>query len=298
MTNDRTSSPSLDRTVAVPGASISYEVIGDLADATAERPPLMLFGSPMDRTGFASLASRLGDRVLVLVDPRNTGRSTRDDRRAAITVDEHAADLHAVIADLAVGPVDAFASSGGALNALALVAAHPDDLRVLVAHEPPAAALLPDADGIEALCDRIVSTYDAAGFGAAMARFMGLVMHLGPVSGDVPGPDPAAFGFPTADDGSRDDPLMANIRGGGVMQPPDLAALRSASTRIVVAVGEESGGPDDGPVAGRAAHALARALGSEATVFPGGHDGFLGGEFGQVGKPDEFAVRLAAVLAD
>ena len=201
-----------------------------------------------------------------------------------------------MIADLAVGPVDAFASSGGALNALALVAAYPDDLRVLVAHEPPLAALLPDAAAVGALCDTMVSVYDAEGRGAAMARFMGLVMHLGPVSGDVPGPDPAMFGFPTDDDGSRDDPLMANMRGGGVMQPPDLAALTSAPTRIVVAVGEESGGPHDGPVAGRAAHALAAALGREATVFPGGHDGFLGGEFGQTGKPDEFAVRLVEVL--
>ncbi len=296
MTHDRTPTQPLDRTVAVSGATIAYSVIGDLVDTTVERPPLMLFGSPMDRTGFASLAARLPDRVLVLVDPRNTGRSMRDDRSAAITVDEHADDLHAVIADLGVTPVDAFASSGGALNALALVATHPGDVRILVAHEPPLAALLPDAIQIGALCDAMLSTYDASGFGPAMARFMGLVMHLGPVSGDVPGPDPAAFGFPTDDDGSRDDPLMANMRGGGVMQPPVLEALRTAPTRIVVAIGEESGGPDDGSVAGRASHALARALGSDVVVFPGGHDGFLGGEFGQFGKPDEFAVRLTEVL--
>jgi hypothetical protein len=30
-----------------------------------------------------------------------------------------------------------FASSGGAVTALALVAAHPDDVTTLVAHEPP-----------------------------------------------------------------------------------------------------------------------------------------------------------------
>ena len=298
MTDDRpTSTSPLDRTVDVPGATIAYCVIGDLADVTVDRPPLMLFGSPMDRTGFTSLAARLHDRVLVLVDPRNTGQSIRDDRSAAITVDEHAADLHAVIADLGVAQVDAFASSGGALNALALVTAHPRDVRILVAHEPPVASLLPDAIRIGRLCDAMLSAYDTSGIGPAMARFMGLVMHLGPVDGDVPGPDPAAFGFPTDDDGSRDDPLMANIRGGGVMQPPALEALRTGPTRIVVAVGEESGGPLDGPVAGRAAHALARALGIDVQVFPGGHDGFLGGEFGQVGKPDEFAVRLSEVLA-
>ena len=41
---------------------------------------------------------------------------------------------------------------------------------------------------------------------------------------------------------------------------------------------------------------VAAAMGREVTVFPGGHDGFLGGEFGQNGKPDEFAVRLIEVL--
>ena len=101
-----------------------------------------------------------------------------------------------------------------------------------------------------------------------MARFMGLVMHLGPVIGDVPGPDPATFGFPTDDDGSRDDPLMANIRGGGVMQPPALEALRTGPTRIVVAVGEESGGPDDGSVAGRAAHAPRARAGHRGRGVP------------------------------
>ena len=52
-----------------------------------------------------------------------------------------------MIEALGVGPVDLFASSGGAVTALALVAAHPDDVLTLVAHEPPMIAVLPDADG-------------------------------------------------------------------------------------------------------------------------------------------------------
>ena len=97
-TPDRTAdlSPGRERTIDVPGTTIAYCVIGDLASVTAERPPLMLFGSPMDRTGFGSLAARLPGRVLVLVDSRNTGRSVRADPTAAVRVDEHAADLHAV----------------------------------------------------------------------------------------------------------------------------------------------------------------------------------------------------------
>ncbi|MBC2933691.1 alpha/beta fold hydrolase [Nocardioides sp. zg-1228] len=292
-----TAAPRTPGTVAVPGAVLSFDVVGDLADATPDTPPLVLAGSPMDSTGFGSLAARLDGRVLVLTDPRNTGRSTPDDATAAVTPQQHAEDLHALVAALGVGQVDVFASSGAAVNLLHLLAAHPDDVRILVAHEPPMAGLLPDADAIARACDDMVATYDAAGQGPAMARFIGLVTHRGEVTGDEPAPDPAMFGLPTEDDGSRDDPLMANVRGGGVISVPDLDAVRAAPTRVVVGVGEESGGPDDGEIAGRAAHAVARALGQEPVVFPGGHNGFLGGEFGQTGAPDEFAARLREVLA-
>ncbi len=289
-------------TVAVPGAVLAFSVRGDLADATPDAPPLILAGSPMDSTGFGSLAAGIPSgpdgRVLVLTDPRNTGRSTRDEDTAAVTPDQHAEDLHALIGALGVAPVDVFASSGAAVNFLHLVAAHPGDVRILVAHEPPMTGLLPDAAAIANVCDDMVATYDASGHGPAMARFIGLVMHRGEVTGDEPAPDPAMFGLPTEDDGSRNDPLMANMRGQGVTGLPDLDAVRRAPTRVVIAVGEESGGPSDGEIAGRSAHAVAQALGLEPVVFPGGHNGFLGGEFGQTGKPEEFAARLREVLRD
>ena len=80
-----TDAPRTPGTVAVPGAVLSFDVVGDLADATRDNPPLVLGGPPMDSTGFGSLAARLDGRVLVLTDPRNTGRSTRDDETAAVT---------------------------------------------------------------------------------------------------------------------------------------------------------------------------------------------------------------------
>jgi hypothetical protein len=89
---------------------------------------------------------------------------------------------------------------------------------------------------------------------------------------------------------------MANMRGGGVFSVPDLDALRRSSTRVVVAVGEQSGGPADGELAGRASYALAQALGQEPVAFPGGHGGFLGAEHGQGGDPEAFAARLREVL--
>ena len=287
-------------TVAVPGAVLAFTVVGDLADATADSPPLVLAGSPMDSTGFGSLVTGLeqSGRVLVLTDPRNVGRSTREDDTAAVTPEQHAEDLHALVEALGVGPVDLFASSGAAVNALFLVAAHPDDVRLLVAHEPPMAALLPDGDAIGRACDDLVAAYDASGIGPGMARFISLVMHRGEWTGDEPVPDPAVFGLPAEDDGRRNDGLMANMRGEGCTRVPDLDAIRNASTTVVIGVGEQSGGPVDGEIAGRAGYAVARGLGVEPVVFPGGHNGFLGGEYGQMGKPEEFAAALRAVLED
>ncbi|SEC53815.1 hypothetical protein SAMN04489844_2483 [Nocardioides exalbidus] len=283
-------------TIDVPGATLHYEVLGDLA--SADEPPLLLAGSPMDSTGFTSLAAGLADtgRVIALTDPRNVGRSTREDDTAAVTPEEHAEDLHAVIGALG-GTVDLFSSSGASVNALFLVAAHPDDVRLLVAHEPPMAALLPDGEAIARSCDEMVALYDSSGIGPGMALFISLVMHRGPWTGEQPIPDPAMFGLPGADDGSRNDGLMANMRGEGCTRVPDLDAVRAASTTVVMGVGEESGGPEDGEIAGRAAYAVARELGVDPVVFPGGHNGFLGGEYGQMGKPQEFAATLREVLA-
>ena len=105
-------------TLTVPGATLAYGVRGDLADCTPAEPPLLLFGSPMDSTGFTTLASHFPDRVVVTYDPRNTGRSVVDDTGAPVSAERHAEDLHALVEQLGVGPVDMFGSSGGAMNAL------------------------------------------------------------------------------------------------------------------------------------------------------------------------------------
>lgn len=284
-------------TLDVPGATLTYDVRGEGADGQV---PLVLIGSPMDASGFGSLAAHVTDRVVVTYDPRNTGRSSREEPTAAVTPEQHAEDLHGVLRALGGGPVDLFASSGGAVNALVLVAAFPGDVRTLVAHEPPAGGALPDRDAVRAICEDMVATYDAAGLGPAMARFIAFVTHRGEVPDDYlarPAPDPAAYGLPVEDDGSRDDPLMANMRGGAVDVTPDVAALAAAPTRVVVGVGEASAnGVSDGEMAGRAAYAVAGLLGQEPVVFPGGHAGFLGGELGQTGEPERFAARLREVL--
>src|SRR5215470_16250170 len=116
-----------------PDADIAYDLHGPLPTADG-RPPLVLIGQPMDASGFATLASLFPDRTVVTYDPRGLGRSTRSDGRVDNSPTVQADDVHSVIEAVGGGPVDLFASSGGAVTALALVAAHPDDVTTLVAH--------------------------------------------------------------------------------------------------------------------------------------------------------------------
>jgi hypothetical protein len=99
--------------------------------------------------------------------------------------------------------------------------------------------------------------------------------------------------MPAEDDGSRTDPLLGQNIVTCTHYEPDFAALGSASTRIVLGAGEES----DGEMASRGAFAVAERLGTKPAMFPSGHGGFLGGEYGQTGQPDAFAARLREVLA-
>jgi pimeloyl-ACP methyl ester carboxylesterase len=259
-------------TLQVQDAVLVYEV-RDNGDTG--HPVLLLAGAPMGASGFAALAEQFADRMVVTYDPRGTERSQRTDGEppgSAPTV--HAEDLRRLIQALDAGPADVFGSSGGAVNALALVARHPRLARTLVAHEPPDAQELPDRECVLAACADIRQTYQSSGYGSAMAKFIALVSHTGPIPPGFPGqhaPDPAAFGLPAQDDGSRDDPLLGLHMTACVGYQLDFDALRAAPTRILLGVGTQSGQM----MAGRAAVAVADRLGTMPVTFPGGHDGFL-----------------------
>ena len=275
-------------------ADIVYDVEGPLPTADG-RPPLFMIGQPMDASGFRTLASHFPDRTVVTYDPRGLGRSTRKDGRVDNSPTVQAGDVHAVIEALGVGPVDMFASSGGAVTALALVAAYPQDVTCLVAHEPPMTAVLPDAKAAERAAAGFRDVYQARGRGAGMAAFIAMTSWRGEFTDEYfaqPAPDPAQFGMPANDDGSRGDPLVSDRSLAIVNYRPDFEALAAAPTRTVIAVGEES----LGTFTGRTAVATAGRLGQQATVFPSHHGGFVGGEYGYAGKPEEFARKLREVL--
>src|SRR2546427_8408673 len=149
-------------------ADIVYDVHGPLPTADG-RPPLFMIAQPMDASGFGTLASYFPDRTVITYDPRGLGRSIRKDGRVDNVPNFQADDVHAVIEALGAGPVEMFASSGGAATALALVAAYPNDVTNLVAHEPPLIPVLPDAAAAERARAGFRDVYQAKGPRAGMA---------------------------------------------------------------------------------------------------------------------------------
>jgi pimeloyl-ACP methyl ester carboxylesterase len=279
-----------------PEVDLVYDIHGPLPTADG-CPLLVMIGQPMDAGGFSTLASLFPDRTVITYDPRGLGRSTRKDGRVDHAPEVQAADVHALIEALGAGPVEMFASSGGAVTALALVAAFPDDVTTLVAHEPPLIPVLPDAEAAERARAGVRDAYQDRGSGAGMAAFIMMTSWPGEYSDDYfaqPAPDPAAFGMATEDDGSRDDPLLSDRSWAVSSYRPDADALVAAPTQVVIAVGEESAGT----FTDRTSVAVAQLLGQQPTVFPSHHGGFVGGDSGYAGQPEAFASRLREVLDD
>jgi clorobiocin biosynthesis protein CloN7 len=253
-------------TLDVPGARLYYERRG-------AGPLLLLIGVPMDSTGFAGLADALADRYTVVTyDPRGYGKTSGADTGGDLTPEQHADDVHRLLAELGGGPADVFGGSGGAVTGLALVTAHPGQVRTLVAHEPPVIDCLPARAQLRAGAQDIYDTYQAEGLDKAIAKLGAHVSAGNPAIAD-PGVPPWE---PPAE-------LIAQMRTLGwlpvflarsllptQLYQPDIAALRAAPTRIMVAAGSTS----TGGLENRTARALAGQLGTPVVEFPGDHAGY------------------------
>jgi clorobiocin/coumermycin A biosynthesis protein CloN7/CouN7 len=265
----------------VPGARLYYERRGN-------GPLLLMIGSPMDSTGFAPLGSALADHYTVVTyDPRGIGNSSREDTSEDVTPAQQADDVHRLLAALGGEPADLFGSSGGAVVGLALVTAHPDQLRTLVAHEPPVVELLPDAAQLRAQIDAIYDTHRVEGADKAMQKFMA---HAGLGAGPAQQADAPRW-EPSPEQLARmratTEHFLAHLLRPTTRYRPDIQALRAASTRTVVAGGATS----QGQLANRTAVALADQLGTTVVDFPGDHGGFLA-------FPEQFGRLLERVLTE
>src|SRR5205823_6489635 len=182
-------------------ADIAYDVRGPLPTADG-RPPLFMIGQPMTASGFGTLAGYFPDRTVVTYDPRGLGRSVRRDGQVDNAPTVQASDVHAIIEVLGADPVEMFASSRSAVTALALVAAYPDDVVTLVAHEPPLIPVLPDAAAAERARAGVRDAYEAGGSGAGMAAFIAMTSWRGEFTEEYfaqPAADPVGFGMSAED---------------------------------------------------------------------------------------------------
>ena len=291
-------------TLELPDVDLVYDVHGPIPTADG-RPLLLMIGQPMQADGFADLAAQFPDRTVVTYDPRGLGRSeVRRDGRNDQRPEDQADDLHALVEHLSSvggqGKVDVFGSSGGAVAGLTWVSRYPDDVRTLLAHEPPSTWALPnDAEAADRAFRGVREAYQDKGFGAGMAAFIALSMWPGEFTDAYfaqPPADPAMFGMPTDDDGNRDDMLLSERAVTVTRYEYDIDAIKAAPTRVVLGVGEETGET----ITARTARAVAERLGADAVVFPSHHGGFVGGgpENPYAGKPVEFGVTLREVLDD
>jgi clorobiocin biosynthesis protein CloN7 len=258
----------------VPGASLYYEVQGS-------GPALMLVGHPMGTSGFASIAPLLGETYTVVTyDPRGFARSTIDDADQDAEPDLLADDVRRVLEAVGEVPAHVFGSSGGAVTGLALVARYPDHVRTLIAHEPPVALLLPQAEEARAGIHEIYDCYRERGAGAAWERFASFTgMSMRPQGDAEPQP-------PSGEAVATSERFFAHGLLPIALYQPDLSALQAAAARVIVAGGTTS----RGEFAQRTAVALAERLGTQLVEFPGGHGGFAS-------DPDNFADVLRHLLA-
>ena len=168
-------------TLELPEVDLVYDVHGPLPTSDG-RPPLVMIGQPMDASGFQAQVKLFEDRTVVTYDPRGLGRSKRKDGGVTNEPETQAEDVHAIIEALGAGPVEMLASSGGAVTALALVTAYPDDVSTLVAHEPPIDCVLPDAEAVQRARATYTQVYQDKGWGAGMAAFIAMTSWEGEVT--------------------------------------------------------------------------------------------------------------------
>jgi len=244
---------------------------------------VVLVGAPMDARPFGPLADLLaGDYTVLTTDPRGINRSPVDDPGQDSTPEMRADDLSRLVAHVDAGPAVVLGSSGGAVSALALVQAHPELLRGVIAHEPPVLELLPDAAELHAGNEVVITRWLAGDYAGSWRAFL--------ENANIRLPEGV---FEAVFDGEPDAQALADTtyQNTRMLRPttrfvPDVAVLRAAGARVMVGIGEASAGQ----VCDRTSRALASALGIEPTMFPGGHTGFAE-------DPAGFATRLRSVLA-
>ena len=269
--------------LTVPGARLYYEVSGS-------GPVLLLIpGGPVDADGFATSVGHLEDHYTVVrYDPRGISRSRLDGPAEDVPVGVHADDAQQLLLAIGTDPAYVVGSSGGAVIGLALAERHPAQVQTLVAHEPPLLELLPEGSERRKGNQAIYDTYLKEGAGPAMELFAAVagLEEAAPPADQSP-EALEAMAQQMARMEQNMDFFFAHYLMPITTYRPNFSKLQmqAASSRVVVGVGEESGGQ----LANETALALAERLGTDAVVFPGDH-------MGMMMHPEAFTEKLDEVF--
>lgn len=255
----------------VPGASLYYKVRG------AGPILLIIAGGGGDADSSDRFAGLLAGRYTVVTyDRRGYPRSPLVDPDQVIKIETHSEDAAHLLAALSPVPACVLGSSIGALIGLDLAIRHPEQVRVLVAHEPPVTQLLPR--GEQPL--NLLELYREVGAEAAIEKFAASIGVSRANNAGNAGQPPRRAG---ASAGNHESFFKYDARAVAGYSL-DVAALRATPTRIVLAGGSE--GREYFPY--RCAARLAECLGTSLVEFPGNHSAFAG-------YPVEFAEKLVEV---
>lgn len=261
-------------TLRVPEASLFYRSCGRGA------PLLILAGGDADADMTAPLRDVLSSRYRVITyDRRGLSRSVINPGAPHPSIATHAEDAHRLLLELTGEAALVFGSSLGALVGLDLVARYPEQVRLLVAHEPPCAELLSDRErGAMTVAEQAIQ---AAFRREGIAGAMTLRAELGGIDPTDREPDVAA---PTATPQQELNTafLLSSDMPQAVGYRLDAPALDVQARKIIPAAGVSN----RQTLPHHCAVALAELLERPLVEFPGGHTGWLL-------RPKAFAARLA-----
>src|SRR3569833_1034176 len=207
---------------------------GELLAAAADEGPalLLIAGGTGAGDSYRALAKQLYADYTVITYDRRGLFGCLVTTTGPVPVSRQADDARAVLDHATGAPALVFGTSAGALIGLDLVARFPDRVTTLVAHEPPAAHLLPDAGGWrEAAADQ-VRLARAGELLTAVTRFADAI--AGAALPDLPN-----LRLPHEADWIR---LFDRELTEFFDYLPDLRALRRASTESIPGAGEGSRG--------------------------------------------------------
>ncbi|TKA24581.1 hypothetical protein B0A50_06341 [Salinomyces thailandicus] len=266
----------------VPGASLYYETLGS--------GPLLLCISGANGSCeiWKPLAIQLRKHFTVVsYDRRGYSRSTLSgaqdyDQRLQTDADDAAHLIHHISPD---EPATVLGNSSGAIVALELLTRHPDCIRNLLPHEPPAATLLEDLEDIKQEHQAVYQLYRKAGVAPAAERFAESIKAGPETAGLLRSMDPKAGPYNFANSIYWFERELGHYAAGTEF---DLHKLQAQSSKLLLLNGRDSHAD---AMQYRPNVKLAEMFGLELHIVPGGHMGF-------VLKAPQFAKEVYEILKD